>query len=378
MSGSGTVALCLAGGGPAGTFFELGAVAGLQSVLAGWPPRDSRAIVGTSCGAIVGALLALGMDPAETPRILRERNHPLRPSASRFSRLPWRDHLAGWTRAAAALPRVARGRRGEGPPSWADVALELHRLLPPGVFSNAGIETFLQQAARRLGASDRFEALPVPLLVTALDLDRGERVVFGPGHEQAPSVSRAVRASTAIPAYYEPVRIGERDLVDGQIVDPIHLDLAAASGARVILGVSPLTPYRRPAQANGENPSGEENAERVPAREDRRPSAFRVRDAGAAAALEQTARVSAAIKLRASLERVRKEHPGTAVLLVEASTEEAGRLLTASTRPASLAAVWKLGWEAARRAVGAQPDAWTAALEPAGIRVDRQAAGNGT
>src|SRR5690242_12736445 len=59
-----TRALVLGGGGPVGVGWESGLAVGLAA--AGVEIGAAEEIVGTSAGSIVGARLALGMDPAQT------------------------------------------------------------------------------------------------------------------------------------------------------------------------------------------------------------------------------------------------------------------------------------------------------------------------
>jgi NTE family protein len=56
-------------------------------------------------------------------------------------------------------------------------------------------------------------------------------------------ISTAVRASTALPMLYKPVRVRDRELVDGGIVSTTNLDIAVESGARLVVVVNPLVPY---------------------------------------------------------------------------------------------------------------------------------------
>src|SRR5262249_45249299 len=76
------------------------------------------------------------------------------------------------------------------------------------------------------------------LLVCAVGRRSGRRVVFGaPGTPRAPaaSVADAVQASCSIPAIFDPVRIGDRDYVDGGAWSMTNLDVAPArSGDHVL------------------------------------------------------------------------------------------------------------------------------------------------
>ncbi len=336
------VALALAGGGFPGAFWEFGAVAALEAGLPEWRPEASTRVVGTSCGALVGAVLGLGVRPEEALDALRRPGHPLSPRFRELSAVPWRRHLAGWGRAARAFPAALRGSSEGGRPRLWDAMQDLGREFPAGAFSNEGVERLVARAAERAGRADRFDALPMTLLVTATDLDTGERVVYGPGFDNAP-VSLAVRGSTVIPGWFEPVRIGERDLVDGQIADPVHLDLAAAPPAAAVIVVSPLAVYVR----------------------DRGP---RVGGEGAAAVMDQMARISAARKLRGVREALVRERPELRFLEVAPEAEEALTLIRARFRPRDLEVVWKLGFEAARRAL--RTPAGAAAAAAGGLGVD--------
>ena len=81
------------------------------------------------------------------------------------------------------------------------------------------------------------------LYLAATDLDTCERIVFGAeGWDDIP-ISTAVRASTALPMVYKPVRVRERELIDGGIVSTTNLDIAVEAGAKFIVVVNPLVPY---------------------------------------------------------------------------------------------------------------------------------------
>jgi predicted acylesterase/phospholipase RssA len=325
------ISLCLAGGGLSGAFFEFGAVAALRTGLPGWWPERTRIVVGTSGGSMVGAVLAVGGRPEDALRI-ENRGDPLWRGRKDVARFLWRAYLGALGSSLVSLPDLVGRHRRDGGIDWAGVVEAVRGRFPAGFFSNQGLPELLRRLGTGTDGGDpRFEDLQLPLLVTATDLDRGERVVFGPGHSPAPSVGMAVRASTAIPVYYEPVTIGGRDLIDGQIADPMHLDLAAPPGTRMVIGVNPLIPY---------NPFGE-GRDVLP----------RVRGIGAAAIMDQSGRISARIKHRRSREEFHRVHPGVELLLVEPRPGEMLDLLRAGHSPRALAGVWRLGYAAAARAL---------------------------
>ena len=76
------------------------------------------------------------------------------------------------------------------------------------------------------------EAMPMPLGIVAADLDSGQPILFQRGD---PGV--AVRASSAVPAVFQPVRIGLREYVDGGLVSPVPVRFARQMGAELVIAV---------------------------------------------------------------------------------------------------------------------------------------------
>jgi NTE family protein len=76
------------------------------------------------------------------------------------------------------------------------------------------------------------EKLPLPLGIVATDLDSGQAILF-----QVGDVGLAVRASSAVPAVFQPVRIGTREYVDGGLVSPVPVRFARQMGAELIVAV---------------------------------------------------------------------------------------------------------------------------------------------
>jgi NTE family protein len=140
-------------------------------------------IVGTSVGAIVGALWAAGLDAAAVER-----------AAERFGLFD-----------AAQLAWPSRG-----------------------LLRNDG----LQRALRELLPTPSIEAWPVAFAAVATDLATGERVIVDTG--DGPS---AVAASACMPVLFEPVERGGRRLVDGALVEPVPVRAARALGGGRVVGV---------------------------------------------------------------------------------------------------------------------------------------------
>src|SRR6202022_2298258 len=90
------------------------------------------------------------------------------------------------------------------------------------------------------GASDDFRKLDKDLLLIATDLDNGERVVFGRGHDDRAPISLAAAASAAVPVLYKPVKISGRECIDGGLRGTASIDLAIEHGADLAICINPL------------------------------------------------------------------------------------------------------------------------------------------
>lgn len=170
------------GGGSARGYAHIGVLAALER-------RGLRpdVLVGTSFGAVVAALYALGHSPAQ-----------LREDAERMRR---RD----------VLPRIV------------DVGLARGAL-----FAGRRLEAYFHG----LVGDARIEDLPRTLAVVATDVDTGERVVLRSG-----PLARALRASASLPGLFAPVAWEGRRLIDGGIGTPVPLDTLEGFGVDVALGV---------------------------------------------------------------------------------------------------------------------------------------------
>ncbi|OYV02215.1 MAG: esterase [Burkholderiales bacterium PBB5] len=81
------------------------------------------------------------------------------------------------------------------------------------------------------------EQLPMPLGIVATDLDSGAPALFQRG-----DIGTAVRASSAVPAVFNPVKIGSREYVDGGLVSPVPVRFARQMGADLVLAVDISSP----------------------------------------------------------------------------------------------------------------------------------------
>ena len=81
------------------------------------------------------------------------------------------------------------------------------------------------------------EQMKLPLGIVATDLDSGVGILFRRG-----DTGSAVRASSAVPAVFQPVKIGTREYVDGGLVSPVPVRYAKQMGAEFVIAVDISSP----------------------------------------------------------------------------------------------------------------------------------------
>lgn len=79
----------------------------------------------------------------------------------------------------------------------------------------------------------RIESLDLPFAAICTDFDDGHEVVLREG-----DISDAVRASMAMPGLFPAVRIGQRWLIDGGLVNPVPVSTCRSLGADIVIGVN--------------------------------------------------------------------------------------------------------------------------------------------
>jgi NTE family protein len=239
-------ALVLGGGGFTGGVYEIGALRALDLLAVNSTINQFDVYVGTSAGSFIAALCANGVTPEEMMRVVTRQGKPAFKDINLDDLL--RPNLLEFARKGALLPVRALGLGRQVISQWGgvslmDVLLGLAEGLPSGAYTGAGIEHYLRKVLAEPGRTDDFRQLPCELYLTATDLDTCERVVFGvEGSDDVP-ISKAVRASGALPMVYAPVRVGERELIDGGIVSTTNLDIAVEAGAKFVVVINPIVPF---------------------------------------------------------------------------------------------------------------------------------------
>lgn len=214
------IALALSGGGARGVA-HVGVLKVLEDLRV---PVDC--IAGASMGAIVGGVYAAGMPIAAMERIV--------------TGIDWRTVFDDSPpRAELSVRRKAEDYRGLADPEFGVGRAGLE--LPKGLVAGVTLESLLRQLTQPVLDVSDFSHLPIPFRAVATDIVKGEPVVLERGH-----LSRALRASMAIPGAVAPVVIDDRLLVDGGVTDNLPIDLARATcDAEVIIAVNIQTPLLR-------------------------------------------------------------------------------------------------------------------------------------
>ncbi|MDX6664730.1 MAG: hypothetical protein QOG68_936, partial [Solirubrobacteraceae bacterium] len=239
-------ALVLGGGGFTGGVYEIGALRALDLLSVNKTVNQFDVYVGTSAGSFVASLAANGVTPEEMMRVVNQQVPTPFHDIDLSTLL--RPNLLAWGKSAAAMPlravRLVRDLAAQvGSVSAMDIVLGLAEGLPGGIYSGAGIERYIRTVLSDPDRSDDFRNLEAELYLCATDLDTCERIIFGSEDWDDIPISTAVRASTALPMVYEPVRVRERELIDGGVVSTTNVDVAVEAGAKFVVVVNPLVPY---------------------------------------------------------------------------------------------------------------------------------------
>ncbi len=312
-SGSGKqprIALALAGGGPLGAIYEIGALCALEQSLTGLDLNRLDHYVGVSAGGFIAAGLANGITARELCASFIE-NDPtgdtvfdpawlMEPAVDEFVRrsVMWPGLVLG------ALWRLTVGRK-----SLMHALEHLGAGLPTGVFSNRSIHTEMTRLFERDGFTNDFRQLRSRLTLVATNLDTGEAAPFGsPGWDHVP-ISQAVQASSALPGLYPPVEIDDQYYVDGALKKTLHASMAMDHGVDLMLCLNPLVPFDSTA------PGAPRVMQSGLAPEKRRIP--RIVEGGLPAVLSQTFRSMIHSRMVLGMKHYERAYPDTDILLLE-------------------------------------------------------------
>jgi predicted acylesterase/phospholipase RssA len=308
-----SIALAVAGGGPIGGIYEIGAVRALDDAIEGLDMGALDAYVGISSGAFVAASLANRLSTAELCRIF------ITGDSDQFRFRPEdfvRPAIYEYLRRLAGVPRmllsgIAEWARHPFDLRVADSLLHLGSVLPTGLFDNEAIERFLRGAFSAHGRSNDFRELERTLVIVAVELDSGQAVRFGTeGHDTVP-ISRAIEASAALPGLYPPVRIDGRYYVDGALRHTVHASVALDAGADLVLAINPLVPI--------DNLTMKATDKAAPAS---------LIEGGLPTVLSQMFRTLLQSRMQASIPKYERRYPHADLLLLEPERDDAEMFFT--------------------------------------------------
>jgi NTE family protein len=238
--------LVLGGGGFTGGVYEIGALRALDLLSVNRTVNEFDVYVGTSAGSFVAAAVANGVTPEEMMRVIVQQVPTPFPDASVSSLLRpnYGEFLAKGLLVPFRVVQLLRTLvRDFGQMSAVDLAIGLAEALPSGIYSGQGIERYVRTILSDPDRTDDFRLLKNELYLAATDLDTCERIVFGAEDWDDVPISTAVRASSALPMIYKPVKVKDRELIDGGILSTTNLDIAVEAGAKFVIVVNPLVPY---------------------------------------------------------------------------------------------------------------------------------------
>ena len=280
------VAIVLSGGAISGGAFKIGGLIALEHLLRNCRVTDFDMYVGISAGSLIAAPLAAGFAPNEILGGLMSTSDKILPFGARDFYWPnfaemtqkggkaFKDSLRLWPRVGGALvrvleenrPRLAElGKRLIENPSWQHVeelqepfvrelmrSSDLPHLLsyiPSGIFNNTRIERWMRVSLERNRLPNSFPLLQLErgnsLYIEAVHLDTGEEAVFGPDEDAAVTISEAVQASTALPGFYRPVKLGDTWYIDGSVKHTAPMEVARRKGADLVICYNPFRPYHQ-------------------------------------------------------------------------------------------------------------------------------------
>lgn len=301
------VGLALAGGGPFGAIYEIGALMALQESLEGLDLNELDCYVGVSAGSFLAAALANRIPVDEIYRLFIEDGRgegALTPEL--FMRPAFGEYLR---RARIVPPLLARSAWRYLTRPFAGGTLEsfaaLGQAIPTGVFDSEAIHDYLAAVFTQPGQTNDFRRLARRLYLVATDLDSGESVSFGrPGHDHVP-ISKAVQASAALPGLFPPVEIEGRHFVDGALKKTLHASEALDDGMGLVICVNPIVPFDA----------------KLAAQRGRGPQDHLV-EGGLPVVLSQTFRAVIHSRLATGLSKYRTQYRGADVLLFEPESDD--------------------------------------------------------
>jgi len=295
--------LALAGGGPLGGFYELGALCALKDCVKSLNLNNLDVYVGVSSGSFLVSALANGITTEEIADIFafnKKTETPFNPD--HFLRPAYKLFL----KKAADIPFVAYDALS----SWlknplhtsvVDILEKIGSLLPNGAFNNSSLEEFIRSVLSTKHATNDFRKLSRKLYIVACDINTGKIATFSTDENSDVPISKAVQASSALPGLYAPVNIKGKFYVDGALRRTMNASAALNQDVQLLFAVNPIVPFEK------EHVSHEKSE---------------LLKAGLPMILSQTFRSIVQSRLKSGLEKYTTHYPKADIILIEPNNDD--------------------------------------------------------
>lgn len=352
-AGGGRVGLALAGGGPLGAFYELGALHALGEAIVGRRLTELDVYVGVSSGAFVAGGLANGFDTLDMGSMFIDQNSTLMPLAPGLLLQPAvGEYLQRWGSLPEALAAIARQYVRQPLQSpWPAAFGALGRIMPTALFDNRSPERYLRALFTTPGHTDDFRALRAQLYVVATNLNTGESIAFGDARHNRVPISRAIVASAALPGLYSAVKIGGQPFVDGALIRTMHASLALEAGCDLVICINPLVPFDASRRPSGRHAN--------------------LADEGLPAILGQTFRALIHSRMQLGMGNYQARYPRSSTLLLEPDRDDEQLFFANVFRYAGRKRLANHAYQQTRRDLRAQAGRLDALLRRCGFALNR-------
>ncbi|MCD9515510.1 patatin-like phospholipase family protein [Photobacterium carnosum] len=175
-------------------------------------------VTGTSMGAYVGGMYAMGLSAQE----VKQRTFNINWNTGYIDRAS-RNDLS-----------LRRKKQNDTYQLHTDLGLDINGEFKsrPGAFQGQGLAVILRKLTANLPALKTFDRLAIPYRSVATDITKVTPVVISSGH-----LATAMQASMTVPGALKPVHLDNKLLVDGGVVNNMPVDVAKQLGADVIIAV---------------------------------------------------------------------------------------------------------------------------------------------
>ena len=172
-------------------------------------------IAGTSMGAVVGALYASGYTGKQLDSIIKSTNFDLLISDK--------------------VPRNSKTFFERKNAEKYILTLPFNKFkiqLPSSISRGQNVFNLLSKLTLNVSGIDDFSKLPIPFYCIATDIQTGQEVVLDHGN-----LAQAIAASSALPTLFQPVKLNNKLLMDGGIVNNFPIERLLSKNLDFIIGV---------------------------------------------------------------------------------------------------------------------------------------------